>query len=333
MFVLNPMQDRASSPWRTTSAADDRPLSREDARSEASSGHHSSGSLHKSSSASSTGSRNGDQAPRVHHIPIVVEGQPQQRPDAHQQQRTQPEPKFSSFDRPNGLNVDQTQFGSWPSTQRGSSPAPPRSPRSRSPMPTHTENRVPIVIAEVPVMKQEQPLSQSAPENGPHVTRIPVNMPPAEPKEPKVDPLQEIETIKQEVDKLAQQVSQFDGTHQDKQYRYLDEMLTREMIKLDNIATDGQPEVRAARKQVICAIEKAVVELDQRSKPRESGQPVQQDVQQPETNHQQNAGDNSMEVDKSEHEQQPQGKMNVNQPQPVNEVVPPPIVLGAETAV
>jgi len=46
-------------------------------------------------------------------------------------------------------------------------------------------------------------------------------------------------------------VEQFKGTRQDKEYVYLDEMLTRNLLKLDTIDTNGKDSIRLARKEAI----------------------------------------------------------------------------------
>lgn len=125
----------------------------------------------------------------------------------------------------------------------------------------------------------------------PHVTRIPVHhettitknnnnnnlasKPPTHqnpvqqnqkaPEQPK-DGLQLVQDVETEVSKLESQVNEFSGTYQDKQYRYLDEMLTRCMLKLDNIETLGRDDIRKARKACLVKIEKCLSYLEERSK-------------------------------------------------------------------
>lgn len=61
---------------------------------------------------------------------------------------------------------------------------------------------------------------------------------------------------------LVTQVEQFAGKPRDKQYLYLDEMLTRNLIKLDNIDTEGKDTIRQARKEAIKCIEKWISILE-----------------------------------------------------------------------
>lgn len=339
----------------------------DDAASDVSSvGHQSGGSLRHSSSGSSTSSRAGSadnsREPRVHHIPIVVEGKAQTAPTVgvpppqqqQQHSRFAPTTAANFQNSPNGHSsgyASDAAAGPYSSSptiganlgahhnlgRRSASPMAARnSPRNQSPDPS----RIPIVIQEVPVTKVEQNGYSSSPSHGPHVTRIPVNSDPiAMPAPPAPTPTQQssprsespmppnsmaqIAAVKAEVDGLERQVQQFSGESKDKQYRYLDEMLTREMIKLDNIDTDGHAEIRAARKDVIRAIEKCAALLESRSS--------QTAAVGSETKQQQAAGDSDAQEQQVPmyHEGQPQQEApaeRLNQPMSN-------IQLGAETAV
>ena len=54
----------------------------------------------------------------------------------------------------------------------------------------------------------------------------------------------------------------FSGKQGDKEYRFLDEMLTRLLIKLDNIDSQGFEEVRMARKSSIVSVQQTVSLLE-----------------------------------------------------------------------
>jgi BCL2-associated athanogene 3 len=85
--------------------------------------------------------------------------------------------------------------------------------------------------------------------------------------------------VQNEVDSLTDQVRQYTGgSRQDKQYMFLDEMLTRELIKLDDIETEGKESVRQARKQAIKSIQDSISLLE--SKAPLPGQQQQQKQQQ-----------------------------------------------------
>ncbi|KAG5877629.1 hypothetical protein JTB14_030027 [Gonioctena quinquepunctata] len=77
-----------------------------------------------------------------------------------------------------------------------------------------------------------------------------------------MSPIEQIQMIQKDVSCLMEQVQQFGGKPRDKQYLYLDEMLTRNLIKLDNIDVQGQEIIRSSRKEAIRCIEKAIGILD-----------------------------------------------------------------------
>ncbi|KAI5652103.1 hypothetical protein NE865_00441 [Phthorimaea operculella] len=68
--------------------------------------------------------------------------------------------------------------------------------------------------------------------------------------------------IQTDVLNLMTEVEKFTGTKKDKRYIYLDEMLTRNLIKLDNIETEGKENIRNARKEAIKCIQKCIAVLE-----------------------------------------------------------------------
>jgi len=261
--------------------------------------------------------------PRVHHIPIHIEGRDRVVPP------TRASPSPSSTMR-SSRTPTPTRGGESPyfMTTNASPPAAaasssPHVPRRTSPFveqenmfssspPKASFERGPQhpQVRQIPVVREFNPQPDGArtrtpggtfsrskggdvaveTENGPFVTRIPVNITktkpastqggeqedndrsrsPASPKVRKT-PMQEVEEINQELSSLNEQISTFSGHATDKQYRFLDEMLTRLLIKLDNIDTQGQEDVRTARKQAVAAVHAAATLLE--SKVRKEEEP------------------------------------------------------------
>lgn len=121
--------------------------------------------------------------------------------------------------------------------------------------------------------------SRTCPSTGPFVTKVPVRRcSPEEEEEEKTrrpeaakvvkrpSPLEEIEEINCELSKLKQEVETFAGEYQDKQYRYLEEMLTRLLIRLDNVDSNGDVAVRTARKATVNAVEACASLLEAKGK-------------------------------------------------------------------
>lgn len=80
------------------------------------------------------------------------------------------------------------------------------------------------------------------------------------------DPLERVALVQKEVNALAEQVKQYNGiSRTDKEYIYLDEMLTRELIKLDDIETEGRDNVRQARKNAIKSIQETISLLESKA--------------------------------------------------------------------
>lgn len=73
--------------------------------------------------------------------------------------------------------------------------------------------------------------------------------------------LQEIEKIRQEVDKLKDRILNFKGVKGSKEYLYLDETLLSFLIKLDNV-TGRNETVRCARKSAIVLIQDLLQKLE-----------------------------------------------------------------------
>lgn len=92
-------------------------------------------------------------------------------------------------------------------------------------------------------------------------------VPRPEPKHlPKEDFIEKIEKILKDVLSLMNQVEKFTGTsRKDKQYIYLDEMLTQNLLKLDTIDADGNEKVKLARRSAIKCINECITALEQKT--------------------------------------------------------------------
>lgn len=87
--------------------------------------------------------------------------------------------------------------------------------------------------------RQTSPSQQHHQQIPPEETRFTPTPPPHQQVKP-LDALEKVQNVQTEVEELAITVNQFLGSSRtDKQYIYLDEMLTRNLIKLDIIETEG----------------------------------------------------------------------------------------------
>ncbi|XP_064213477.1 BAG domain-containing protein Samui isoform X1 [Tribolium castaneum] len=107
-----------------------------------------------------------------------------------------------------------------------------------------------------PEVRQQKFQQTAAPPPPEVLVQKPQEQPP--PPKPSNNPIDIIQSIQKDVSELMSQVEKFNGVPKDKQYLYLDEMLTRNLIKLDNIDTQGQENIRQARKEAIKCIESCI---------------------------------------------------------------------------
>lgn len=77
--------------------------------------------------------------------------------------------------------------------------------------------------------------------------------------------LKKIEDILTEFKAYETGVVEFTGTSKDKQFRYLDEMLTRCMLRLDDIDTMGNEEIRLARKNAVKKVQASIDLLESKT--------------------------------------------------------------------
>ncbi|XP_022664046.1 BAG domain-containing protein Samui-like [Varroa destructor] len=102
----------------------------------------------------------------------------------------------------------------------------------------------------------------------PHAASPPPSNPePAPPQQPvqkaPVSPQERIDKVLLDLADLNGKVNAFKGTDQKaKEYRFLDEMLTRLMLSLDDVITDGNETLRAHRKSAIKEVQRVIDKLE-----------------------------------------------------------------------
>jgi len=142
----------------------------------------------------------------------------------------------------------------------------------------------PVLPTEAPDTSPSQP-NQSAPvfNSSPPKTSRPAEHsptpPPKKPTPPK-DPIEKVQAVSEEVKALEEKVKEFVGdSRKDKNYIYLDEMLTRNLIKLDDIETEGRDDIRTARKDCIKLINSCIALLEAKITPPVTGLGTQMEVE------------------------------------------------------
>ncbi|PSN40470.1 hypothetical protein C0J52_11610 [Blattella germanica] len=186
------------------------------------------------------------QSGNVRHIPIFVEG------------RDEPLlPKVGSE------NVEQVFTSRIPQPGAEQAFHQPQNTFTRPPFPSQQQTRnFQSHQAAPPSPKQQRqakPQAQAPPQSQPSSPQ-----PPKQPEAPPAnDPISRVQAVAKDVADLQLKVDKFTGTsRKDKDYMYLDEMLTRNLLKLDNIDTEGKENVRQARKEVIRNITRCISVLE-----------------------------------------------------------------------
>lgn len=162
--------------------------------------------------------------------------QPQERPRTYSGSFEQQRPAPQQRKRTSSRNEDQQYHQPHPHPQPAATGAT-ANPSSQ----------------EVPSQQQQKP----------QPTPVPVQKEATPPPPPKLGPIEKIQQIQREVLDLMTEVEKFEGkTRRDKEYIYLDEMLTQNLLKLDTIDTDGQEKVKLARKEAVKCINRCLSVLE-----------------------------------------------------------------------
>ena len=222
---------------------------------------------------------NEQQQPAVRHIPIFVEGRdkPVINDEAGIKKPSEFYPSNVKVERraqnpPTSLNVHNLK-------DKKQEPTSPLSPiPSDQPIPmgyTETENAIngqpkePTSPQPMPAGPIPMPCSPNF-MNKKEASPPPPAPPQRQPQPPKLDPkdpsLQQLFKIQDNVNELVNQLDEFNGDKNSKEFKYLDEMLTRNLIALDEIESGGRPDVRQARKESINAINRCLSVLEAKAK-------------------------------------------------------------------
>ncbi|ESO85296.1 hypothetical protein LOTGIDRAFT_77951, partial [Lottia gigantea] len=85
---------------------------------------------------------------------------------------------------------------------------------------------------------------------------------PPKPKSAEERANETIDAVTEEVRDLEAKVNAFAGKSKDKEYKFLEEMLTRELIKLDGVEAEGHDDIRMRRKQTVRYIQQTIDMLE-----------------------------------------------------------------------
>lgn len=77
--------------------------------------------------------------------------------------------------------------------------------------------------------------------------------------------LAKVQLVMARVQLLHEDVDEFVGKKTDKSYRCLEELLTKELLELDSVETQGQENVRQARKEAVQRIQFILDQLEKKA--------------------------------------------------------------------
>ena len=94
---------------------------------------------------------------------------------------------------------------------------------------------------------------------------------PSKPEEQKQEPKElsaaesKLQKIQNEIAEILQRVEKFSGGKKDKEYLFLDDLLTQKLCLLDSIESDGREDIRMMRKDSIKTVNRCLSILDKRA--------------------------------------------------------------------
>lgn len=79
--------------------------------------------------------------------------------------------------------------------------------------------------------------------------------------------IKKINKIVEQIVELESSVSTFEGARGSKQYVFIEESLVSLLLQLDNVETNGNIDIRKARKSAVCQIQQLLSDLEDKTKP------------------------------------------------------------------
>uniref|UniRef100_A0A182K585 BAG domain-containing protein n=1 Tax=Anopheles christyi TaxID=43041 RepID=A0A182K585_9DIPT len=149
-------------------------------------------------------------------------------------------------------------------------------PQQTKPNTANTQQQVPRTAqSQPPQQHPETQHHQQQPQQPAAAAAAGQDQPDSRPKmSTKEDPITKIQKIQKDVLAIFDQVEHFKGGKdgkKDKAYIYLDEMLTQNLLKLDSIDAEDQPQIKSARKEAIKSINTCIAVLEAKAEAGASG--------------------------------------------------------------
>ncbi|PVD32632.1 hypothetical protein C0Q70_08075 [Pomacea canaliculata] len=155
-----------------------------------------------------------------------------------------------------------------PTSSRSPRPHQGTPERQTAPPPSQVVYTIPVKHEHVrssPTPKKEYsaPPQPAPKEHQAQPEQPPQQQPPTAKEVPKQQTVEErafeiIDSVMKEVKSLEENVNSFKGLKKDRECKYLEEMLTRNLLKLDSVEANGHENIRQARKNAVRMIEAAL---------------------------------------------------------------------------
>ncbi|CAD5115061.1 DgyrCDS4077 [Dimorphilus gyrociliatus] len=118
------------------------------------------------------------------------------------------------------------------------------------------------IVKEIPIQREGHTASMTKTPATSNSTHLETSKPSADsrntPSPLPLSSMDKVNKITDEVKSLKEKVEIFKGKKSDKEYLYLEEMLTRQLIQLDNIDSEGDDTIRACRKAAVQMVQTSI---------------------------------------------------------------------------
>ena len=199
----------------------------------------------------------------VRHIPIIVEGRDT---PVYSRKTSEPTRNATVHETPARRPGSLTTSNPTPPKQEPTSPISP--PPGPIPMGWEDKKKDPEPNSPQPMPPGPIPLpcSPNLMETDGGNPSIHAVHPNSDESSSAVDPaMEKVQSIRENLKDIKNRIDNFQGSKKDKEYLYLDDLLTRYLLQLDCIDSGGKEEIRKIRKESIVSVNRCLSLLDHRA--------------------------------------------------------------------
>ena len=149
--------------------------------------------------------------------------------------------------------------------------------QTQPPQPQQQTYTAPPQVNRPPQTSAAPPTSSASPTLRPPNAANEANRSPSpkpSPKPPrKLTPMEQIDIVREELKEREAEVNKFSGKKGSREYLYLEEMLTRSLLKLDLVEANGDDHIRVSRKETVRNIQASLDQLELKALANETSDP------------------------------------------------------------